>query len=112
MNKDIQEKESQLMKSRSGRACIREGYQLFTSHFRRIFKITWPVALFFAVISATAASLPVLVSPALLWPAFGIEAVAVILLPSSSIVMLCTTTSASIIAGWHKNEEGFVEMTK
>lgn len=80
MNKDIQEKESQLMKSRSGRACIREGYQLFTSHFRRIFKITWPVALFFAVISATAASLPVLVSPALLWPAFGIEAVAVILL--------------------------------
>ena len=34
----------------------------------------------FAVISATAASLPVLVSPALLWPAFGIEAVAVILL--------------------------------
>ncbi len=80
MNKDIQEKESQLMKSRSGRACIREGYQLFTSHFRRIFKITWPVALFFAVISATAASLPVLVSPALLWPTFGIEAVAVILL--------------------------------
>lgn len=80
MNKDIQEKESQLMKSRSGRACIREGYQLFTNHFRRIFKITWPVALFFAVISATAASLPVLVSPALLWPAFGIEAVAVILL--------------------------------
>lgn len=80
MNKDIQEKESQLMKSRSGRACIREGYQLFTSHFRRIFKITWPVALFFAVISATAASLPVLVSPALFWPAFGIEAVAVILL--------------------------------
>lgn len=80
MNKDIQEKESQLMKSRSGRACIREGYQLFTSHFRRIFKITWPAALFFAVISATAASLPVLVSPALLWPAFGIEAVAVILL--------------------------------
>jgi hypothetical protein len=80
MNKDIQEKESQLMKSRSGRACIREGYQLFTSHFRRIFKITWPMALFFAVISATAASLPVLVSPALLWPAFGIEAVAVILL--------------------------------
>lgn len=80
MNKDIQEKESQLMKSRSGRACIREGYQLFTSHFRRIFKITWPVALFFAVISATAALLPVLVSPALLWPAFGIEAVAVILL--------------------------------
>lgn len=80
MNKDIQEKESQLMKSRSGRACIREGYQMFTSHFRRIFKITWPVALFFAVISATAASLPVLISPALLWPAFGIEAVAVILL--------------------------------
>lgn len=75
-----EEKESILMKSRSGRACIREGYQFFTSHFRRIFRCTWPVALCFAVLSAIAATLPVLISPALLLPALAIEVVAVILL--------------------------------
>ncbi|MBP5778263.1 MAG: hypothetical protein J6W56_12050 [Prevotella sp.] len=80
MNQDQQEKESQLLKSRSGRACIREGYQLFTSHFRRIFRHTWPVALCFAILSAAAAALPVMVSPTYLLPALGIEIVAVILL--------------------------------
>ena len=80
MNQDPQEKESLLLKSRSGRACIREGYQLFTSHFRRIFRHTWPIAIVFAILSATAAALPVLVSPTLLLPALLLEAVAVILL--------------------------------
>ena len=74
-----EEKESILMKSRSGRACIREGYQFFTSHFWRLFRCTWPVALCFAVLSATAAALPVLVSPTLLLPALAIEVVAVVL---------------------------------
>jgi hypothetical protein len=75
-----EEKESYLMKSRSGRACIREGYRFFTANFRRIFRCTWLVALCFAVVSAIAAALPVLVSPALLLPALAIEVVAVILL--------------------------------
>jgi len=73
-------KESLLMKSRSGRACIREGYRFYTSHFRRIFRHTWPLALCFAILSAAAAALPVLVSPTLLFPALGLQAVAVILL--------------------------------
>lgn len=68
------------MKSRSGRACIREGFQLFTSNFRRIFRRTWPVALCFAILSATAAALPVFVAPAMLWPALLLETIAVILL--------------------------------
>lgn len=80
MEQENKEKESILLKNRSGRACIYEGYQLFTNHFRRIFKCTWPVALGFAILSATAAALPVLVSPMLLWPAILLEAVAVVLL--------------------------------
>lgn len=68
------------MKSRSGRACIREGYRFYTRHFRRIFRHTWPLALCFAILSAAAAALPVLVSPTLLFPALGLQAVAVILL--------------------------------
>ncbi|MBQ6378801.1 MAG: hypothetical protein IJJ56_08415 [Prevotella sp.] len=75
-----EEKESILKKSRSGRACIREGYQFFTSHFKRIFRHTWVAALCFAVVSAAAASLPVFVAPNMLWPALLLEMVAVILL--------------------------------
>ena len=75
-----EEKESILMKSRSGRACIREGYQFFTGHFRRIFRHTWWVALGFAILSAIAAALPVLISPTLLLPALAIELVAVVVL--------------------------------
>ena len=80
MNQEQQEKESQLLKSRSGRACIREGYQLFTNNFRRIFRHTWFVALVFAVLSAAASALPVLVSPALLWPSIMLQTLFVILL--------------------------------
>lgn len=75
-----EEKESILKKSRSGRACIREGYQFFTSHFKRIFRHTWVAALCFAVVSAAAASLPVFVAPNMLWPALLLEMIAVILL--------------------------------
>lgn len=80
MNQDPQEKESHLLKSRSGRACIREGFQLFTNYFRRIFRHTWLMALCFAILSATAAALPVFVAPNMLWPALLIETIAVILL--------------------------------
>ena len=75
-----EEKESILKKSRSGRACIREGSQFFTSHFKRIFRHTWVAALCFAVVSAAAASLPVFVAPNMLWPALLLEMIAVILL--------------------------------
>jgi hypothetical protein len=40
--------------------------------------MTWPVALGFAVISAIASALPVLLSPTLVWPALALEALAVI----------------------------------
>ena len=75
-----EEKESILLKSRSGRACIREGFRLYTSRFRTIFRHTWWLALCFAVLSATAAALPVLISPTLLIPALVLETVAVVLL--------------------------------
>jgi hypothetical protein len=71
--------ENTLQKIRSGRACISDGYQWFSARFRRIFRLTWPAALVFAVISAVASALPVLVSPAFVWPAIGLWIVAVIL---------------------------------
>ena len=43
-----------LKKIRSSRACIRDGYQLFTGNFRKLFRMTWPVAIGFAVVSAIA----------------------------------------------------------
>lgn len=81
-------KEGILLKTRSGQACIREGYHLFTTHFRRIFRYTWPVALCFAVLSATAAALPVLISPTLLLPALLIDTIAIILLLTSAYRLL------------------------
>lgn len=74
------ENEFVLMKSRSSQACIREGYQLFTSGFRQIFRKTWPLAAVFAIISATASALPVLVSPTLLLPGMLLGLIAVVLL--------------------------------
>ena len=71
--------ENTLQKIRSGRACISDGYQWFSARFRRIFRLTWSAALVFAVISAVASALPVLVSPAFVWPAIGLWIVAVIL---------------------------------
>lgn len=71
--------ENTLQKIRSSRACIRDGYQWFSARFRRIFRLTWPAALVFSIISAVASALPVLVSPTLVWPAIGLWIVAVIL---------------------------------
>ena len=74
------ENNNTLLKSRSSQACIREGYRFYTSHFRRIFRITWPVAIGFAIITAAASALPVIISPSLLLPSIALAAVAVIIL--------------------------------
>ena len=50
------------------------------SHFRRIFRVTWLIAIVFAVITAATSAMPVIISPDLLIPAIAIEAVAVVLL--------------------------------
>ena len=73
-------KHKKLQKSRSSQACIREGYRFYMSHFRRIFRTTWPIAIIFAVITAATSAMPVIIAPDLLLPAIAIEAVAVILL--------------------------------
>lgn len=74
------ENNNTLLKSRSSQACIREGYRFYTSHFRRIFRITWPVAIGFAIITAAASALPVIIAPNLLLPAIVLATVAVIIL--------------------------------
>ena len=66
-----------LQKIRSSRACIRDGYRMFTERFRRIFRHTWKWAIGFAVLSAVASALPVLVSPTLTLAGLLIEVVAV-----------------------------------
>lgn len=68
-----------LKKIRSSRACIHDGYQLYTTNFKRIFRQTWGISILFALFTTTASALPVLVSPMLVWPAIGLEAVAVVL---------------------------------
>ena len=55
-----------LLKSRSSQACIRDGYKFYAAGFRQIFRYTWPLAIVFAILSAAASALPVLVSPSLL----------------------------------------------
>ena len=74
------ENENILLKSRSSQACIRDGYRFFTANFRRIFRITWPVAVGYAILSAAASALPVLISPSLLLPGAILATIAVILL--------------------------------
>ena len=69
-----------LQKIRSSRACIRDGYRMFTERFRRIFRHTWKWAIGFAVLSAVASALPVLVSPTLTFAGLLVETGAVIVL--------------------------------
>ena len=73
------EKKEIEIKLRSSQACIREGYQLYTGNFRKIFRATWWVAIVFAVLQAGASALPVLLSPALLLPALVLGIVAVVI---------------------------------
>lgn len=68
------------MRSRSSQACIRDGYRFYAAHFRQMFRLTWPLALVFAILSATASALPVLVSPALLLPGIALATISVVLL--------------------------------
>lgn len=76
MEKDKKEIE---IKLRSSQACVREGYQLYTGNFRKIFRTTWWLAIIFAALQAAASALPVLLSPTLLLPALVLGVVAVIL---------------------------------
>ena len=73
------EKKEIEIKLRSSQACIREGYQLYTGNFHKIFRATWWVAIVFAVLQAGASALPVLLSPALLLPALVLGIVAVVI---------------------------------
>ena len=73
---DTEKKEIE-MKVRSSQACIREGYQLYSANFRKIFRATWWLAIGFALLTAVAQALPVLISPALLLPASILAIVAV-----------------------------------
>lgn len=75
MEKDKNEIE---IKVRSSQACIREGFQLYSALFRRIFRATWWLAIGFAVLQAAASALPVLLSPTLLLPALALGVVAVV----------------------------------
>ena len=77
MEKDKKEIE---IKVRSSQACIREGYQLYSANFRKIFKATWWLAIGFALLQTVASALPVLVSPPLLLPATALGAIGVIAL--------------------------------
>lgn len=67
-----------LLKIRSSRACISDGYQLYTSNFRRVFRHTWPVAVAFALLSAIASAMPVIISPTLLLPGLLLGTLAVV----------------------------------
>ena len=72
--------ENTLLKSRSSRACIRDGYRFYFSKFKRIFKATWLIAIVFAVLSAAASAMPILIAPNLMLPGMLLATMAVILL--------------------------------
>ena len=44
------EKEGILLKSRSLRACVADGFRLYLGQFKRIFRCTWVVSLVFAAV--------------------------------------------------------------
>ena len=43
------QKDNILMKVRSSRACIAEGYRLYTGNFRKIFRQTWLAAMVYGL---------------------------------------------------------------
>lgn len=67
------------LKVRSSQACIRDGYQLFSTNFRKIFSATWGLAIGFAILQAGASALPTLLSPTLMLPALLLGVIIVIL---------------------------------
>lgn len=72
------EKKEIEMKVRSSQACIRDGYQMYSSNFRKLFRTTWWLAIGFALVQAVISALPALLSPTLLLPALILSAVVVI----------------------------------
>ena len=72
--------ENILLKSRSSRACIRDGYHFYFSNFKRIFKATWLIAIVFAVLSAVASAMPILLAPNLAMYGILLATLVVILL--------------------------------
>ena len=72
------EKKEIEMKVRSSQACIRDGYQMYSSNFRKLFRTTWWLAIGFALVQAVISALPTLLSPTLLLPALILSAVVVI----------------------------------
>ena len=72
------EKKEIELKVRSSQACIRDGYQLYSTNFRKMFQATWWLAIGFAILQAVASALPALFSPTLLLPALLLQIVAII----------------------------------
>ena len=72
------EKKEIEMKVRSSQACIRDGYQMYSSNFRKLFRTTWWLAIGFALVQAVISALPALLPPTLLLPALILSAVVVI----------------------------------
>jgi len=72
------EKKEIEMKVRSSQACIRDGYQMYSSNFRKLFRTTWWLAIGFALVQAVISALPALLFPTLLLPALILSAVVVI----------------------------------
>lgn len=54
---DVKETELTPQKIRSVAACVRDGYQLFTGKFRKIFRTTWLTAAIYALLSGIAMSI-------------------------------------------------------
>ena len=76
------EKDSEniLLKSRSSRACIRDGYHFYFSNFKRIFRSTWLIAIVFAVLTAAVSAMPVLLSIELTLTGLLLNTIVVLLL--------------------------------
>ena len=76
------EKDSEniLLKSRSSRACIRDGYHFYFSNFKRIFRTTWLIAVVFAVLTAAVSAMPVLLSIELTLTGLLLNTIVVLLL--------------------------------
>ena len=81
INKTMEkDSENILLKSRSSRACIRDGYHFYFSNFKRIFRTTWLIAIVFAVLTAAVSAMPVLLSIKLTLTGLLLNTIVVLLL--------------------------------
>ena len=81
INKTMEkDSENILLKSRSSRACIRDGYHFYFSNFKRIFRSTWLIAIVFAVLTAAVSAMPVLLSIELTLTGLLLNTIVVLLL--------------------------------